>query len=288
MRHSRRKYLVFFGLFACLCLLSAINISAQPKTLAIIVIDENDLARGLEGTLRDSLAASFRFSDPELVEPVIHSSPEKNLLNLSLGSARDIGVGIGCDFYLILKAENLRRSSSKKNNYYEAYLAAFLVDARTGKLLAWKHLSAEADEPGAANKALTASFMEFIPAIPEISTSGLAAEQKEVFDTTVYEINDDSGKTLRTPLPFQRFSPATTPLAQYLRVEAVVDIEVAIDARGYITQTRIVRWAGFGLDEAVNETVRKMNFRSAILDGKAIPARFLLRYNFRVPVEPKK
>ncbi len=155
-------------------------------------------------------------------------------------------------------------------------------------MLAWKVLAAEADEPSAANKELLALFKDFAVQVPILIKEGLAAEQKNTFDTSLFQIPGDGERGLRTPLPFQRFSPVSTAAAQHLRIEAVVDIEVAIDVKGYITGTRILRWAGFGLDETVTETVRKMNFRPAILEGKAIPARFLLRYNFRVPVEPKK
>jgi hypothetical protein len=46
-------------------------------------------------------------------------------------------------------------------------------------------------------------------------------------------------------------------------------------------RTQIVRWAGYGLDEAVTETVRRMNWRPATRGGKALPIRVLLRYNFK-------
>jgi hypothetical protein len=45
--------------------------------------------------------------------------------------------------------------------------------------------------------------------------------------------------------------------------------------------SKIVRWAGFGLEEAVERAVRSMNWRPAMRNGKALPMRVLLRYNFR-------
>ena len=76
-------------------------------------------------------------------------------------------------------------------------------------------------------------------------------------------------------------SPPYTALANLYRVTATVDIEVDFDESGVVSHTEIVRWAGFGLDEAVAETVRKMNWRPALKNGKAIPIRVLLRYNFK-------
>jgi TonB family protein len=294
MKNYRLIPLALLCFFLLPALNPALKTAAQQKTLAVIRADKSAATQELSAILESALESSFRLSDPELAEQVVNSSASapvsataKDLFNLSLESAKNIGLGIGCDLYIILRSENLRRSSSKKDAYYEAYLVAFLVNGRTGELLAWKDLAAEAAEPSLADKALFALFKDFAVQVPSLIKEGLAAEQKNAFDTSLFQIAGDGERGLRTPLPFQRLVPVSTAAAQHLRIEAVVDIEVAIDVKGYITGTRILRWAGFGLDETVTETVRKMNFRPAILEGKAIPARFLLRYNFRVPVEKK-
>ena len=94
---------------------------------------------------------------------------------------------------------------------------------------------------------------------------------------------DDSpaAKNFRSPLPYRRLSPQYTTTAYLYSVAATVDIEVDFDETGKILRTEIVRWAGFGLDEAVTETVRKMNWRPATRAGKPLPIRVLLRYNFK-------
>jgi hypothetical protein len=280
---------IFAGTISALCLLLLLcgPVHAQQKTVAIILADGSEQTKALANSAETSNPASLRFSDPELVADVIKTSPEKNLFNLDVNAARNIGTGIGCDYLLILTSEDLRRSSSQKDTYFEAYLLAFFVDARSGKLLAWKHLDAEANDAVSAGKNLLAAFRDFAPQISETITGAAAADKQNPFDASLYEIKDNSDGSLRTPLPFRRYSPSPTALAQRLRVEVTVDIEVAIDSKGYITQTRILRWAGLGLDETVAETVRKMNFRAAVLDGKNIPARFLLRYNFHIPKEKK-
>jgi TonB family protein len=65
--------------------------------------------------------------------------------------------------------------------------------------------------------------------------------------------------------------------------EAIVDVSVDVGADGEIGDVQIVRWAGFGLDEATLATVRQMHFFPAMKNGTAIPMRVLLRYNFRKP-----
>jgi hypothetical protein len=290
MKTGRATYRRFFTLLFCLLFPAALSAPAQVKSLALIPADKHPVTQAMTEMLASSLEGTFRLADPELVETVAGNSAGKNLFNLSADEAKNIGTGIGCDYYLVLRSENYRRSSSKKNVYYEAYFVTFLINARSGELMAWKHLGAEADEPGPADKALLALFEAYVRELP-VTLRKAAAAEPPVFDPSIYQINESSEsneQALRTPLPFRRFSPASTSLAQYLRIEAVVDIEVAIDEKGYITQTKIMRWGGFGLDETVTETVRKMNFRPAILAGKAIPVRFLLRYNFRLPVANKE
>jgi hypothetical protein len=43
----------------------------------------------------------------------------------------------------------------------------------------------------------------------------------------------------------------------------------------------ITRWAGYGLDESVIKTINEMQWRAASREGKALPIRVLLRYNFK-------
>ena len=65
--------------------------------------------------------------------------------------------------------------------------------------------------------------------------------------------------------------------------EATVDVQLDIDESGEVSRVEIVRWAGFGLDDAAVSTVRQLHFTPARRYGQAIPMRVLLRYNFRRP-----
>ena len=65
--------------------------------------------------------------------------------------------------------------------------------------------------------------------------------------------------------------------------EATVDVAVEVGADGEIGEVQIVRWGGFGLDEATAATVRQLHFFPAMKNGAPIPMRVLLRYNFRKP-----
>jgi hypothetical protein len=81
-------------------------------------------------------------------------------------------------------------------------------------------------------------------------------------------------------MPYLRIKPEYTNTAFLYDVKATVDAEVSIDAGGNVKRVDIVRWAGFGLDEAVIDAVNKMNWRRGERNGKPLAMRVLLRYNF--------
>jgi outer membrane biosynthesis protein TonB len=51
---------------------------------------------------------------------------------------------------------------------------------------------------------------------------------------------------------------------------------VDLDATGEVTRVEVVRWAGFGLDEATVETVRRLHFFPAC--ATELPFRFACYY----------
>jgi TonB family protein len=111
--------------------------------------------------------------------------------------------------------------------------------------------------------------------------SARAAESALVEDEP--EEGSPSAQHYRPPQPFRRLRPAYTETAERAEAEATVDASVEIGAAGEVRNVEIVRWAGFGLDESVTGTVRRLHFRPAMRDGVAFPVRVLLRYNFRRP-----
>jgi TonB family protein len=88
---------------------------------------------------------------------------------------------------------------------------------------------------------------------------------------------------LRLPRPYRRMRPDYPASAASAEAEATVDVSVEVGADGEVGDVQIVRWAGFGLDEATLATVRQLHFFPAMKNGTAIPMRVLLRYNFRKP-----
>ena len=214
-------------------------------------------------------------------------------LNLTLAEARALGAAVGCDFYLTGDAQTVRRSSSARPVYFEAYASVFVVSSRTGRLVMWDRPAAEADTAGGAEAALLAALESSVPLYAGAVAVEAEREERERFTAdggeaaAVLDLSTDEGAAanpdLREPAPYRRLRPAYTDAAARAEAEATVDALVEIGADGEVGGVRVVRWAGFGLDEEVVATVRRMHFRPAQREGEPVPVRVLLRYNFRKP-----
>ena len=214
-------------------------------------------------------------------------------LNLTLAEARALGAALGCDFYLTGDAQTVRRSSSARPTYFEAYATVFVVSTRSGRLVHWERTAVEADTAEEAEASLLARLEGAAQLYAGVVMVEAEREERarfavnEVEPASVLDLSTDenalANKDLREPAPYRRLRPAYTDAASRAEAEATVDALVDIGADGEVSDVRVVRWAGFGLDEEVVSTVRRMHFRPAQREGEPVPVRVLLRYNFRKP-----
>jgi len=268
----------------CLCgliLLFVSNLSAQK--IAVLTPEKTGQSESFAEKLETSISAKFKVLNSSLSEAAFLASNPEKPINMTADEAKIIGAAIGCDFFLLVKSENLRRSSFEKKDYFESYAAVYAVSSRTGRLVFWQLKSFNGYNPKDAEKLLLDSTAELAKEISERIPTIFKDElnEKIVKLEEIPDENSPDAKFFRTPLPYKRISPPYTALANLYSIAATVDIEVDFDESGKILRTQIVRWAGFGLDEAVAETVRKMNWRPATRSGKPLPIRVLLRYNFK-------
>ena len=214
-------------------------------------------------------------------------------LNLTTEAARDLGAAIGCDFFIIGDADTVRRLPSSGAAYFESYAAIFIVSARSGRLISWQRPLERRDSPEAAEQALLQRLetgdannyrVSILRALQDEKAARVAAVENP--PEAIEEMSDNDGEKAgdtRAPRPYRRFKPAYPDSAARAEVEAVVDVLVDVDAGGEISRLVISRWAGYGLDESVIDTVKQMHFFPAMRNGRAIAMRVLLRYNFRKP-----
>jgi TonB family protein len=215
-------------------------------------------------------------------------------LNMSLQEARDLASAIGCDFFFTGDAQTLRRSPSEGPAYFESYVAIYLVSGRTGKLISWERVSAQGAGSEAAENALFQElagsnifprYQKIIRGVQEDESAQRASAIETTRPVIQVMSDDETDETsdVRAPRPFRRLKPLYPETAARAEVEATVDVLVDIDARGEVGRAEIARWAGYGLDQSVLDTVKQLHFFPAMREEIAIPIRVLLRYNFRKP-----
>jgi TonB family protein len=289
-----------FVLLCCAAALFAFNIGAQTKARQTSVSLVDFGSSSFAGLATERLRLTFKsakdvfVADMELSRAASKGSGYAGSLNMSLAEARDLGAALGTDFYVIGDAQTLRRSSSSKPVFYESYCSIFVISSRSGRLVNWYRPSFQAESPDNAERQLLAELAD-----PELlhrmqtdikrTESGERSERAVVAESVplIEDAPDDEksaeAQGLRLPRPYRRIRPEYPQTAAKADAEATVDVLVEVKTDGEVGEVEVVRWAGFGLDEATLATVRKLHFFPAMRDGTAIPLRVLLRYNFRKP-----
>jgi TonB family protein len=294
-----------FPLILIVCALSmSVTAQTNAQRIRVAVLDFGETPTGLRAAekLAHALSSdnSLSLTDREESRAAARGTGYAGSLNLTLQEARDLGGAIGSDFYITGDAQTLRRSPSTGSAYYEGYASIFIVSVRTGRLVLWDRPSFEAASPDEAEKSLhkelnerALRYAEAIGKARELERSERAQVLERVVVVTpiIEDAPDDEAAAregLRLPQPYRRLRPAYPETAARAEAEATVDVQLDIDTSGEVSRVEIVRWAGFGLDEAATSTVRQLHFAPARRDGAPIPMRVLLRYNFRRPAKESK
>jgi len=268
------------GLVLLTAILFVFNASSLASEIAILAPDSTATSQQYLSAYESNLEGKMQVVDRGLARAVLRAQNPPNPYNMTNLEARNLGAGIGCAYFVLLKSDTLRRTSLTRRKYFESYAAVFLVNARTGELINWHLKTFESEAPDQARSGLIRSASESA----EVTGAAIlkwGKEQKTKPSFSLRTGNRESRPDIRPPLPFRRIKPRYTKAANLYGIEATVDILVEIDKSGKITATRITRWAGFGLDESVEKTVREMNWRSADDRDGSFTMQVLLRYNFR-------
>lgn len=291
------------GRFFCVVVFLAFAASgSQAQTTPLPVVSLLDfgsmpVAKQATETLRNRLRATQEVvvADADLSRAAAKGAGYAGSLNLALSEARDLGAALATEFYFVGDAQTVRRSSFEKPVYFEAYCSIFLVSARTGRLLSWERPSFDNAEATRAevelsqylsDESLTRRLVGVIKKSQEderIQRTVLTVTPEVLIEEAPEDEKTAEVQGIRTPRPYRRLRPEYPQSAARADAEATVDVAVDVRADGEISEIQIVRWAGFGLDEATVATVRQLHFFPAMKNGAAIPMRVLLRYNFRKP-----
>ena len=294
-----RRFLPTLLLLACVLAVVGTADAAMPtkeRKLRVAVLDFGDREMGRR--VADQLSYLFAPDeylitvDRALSRAAARGTGYAGSLNMTLAEARDLGAAIDCDFFITGDAQTIRRSASARPPFHEAYASIFVVSARTGQLAMWERPSVEAETPDEAEKSLLAALKTHaakcrVAMLRGAQDESIRRERERARAEPAVEDAPEEGSPaaegFRAPQPYRRLRPPYPDTAARAETEAIVDAAVEIDAGGEVRRIEIVRWAGFGLDDAVIETVRQLHFRPAMRDGAPVAVRVLLRYNFRRP-----
>lgn len=266
-------------LFATLIFLLALSSTHAAQRIAVIVPNGPD---ELGETLRIDLAKKLRTTDNSLAKAAYSSAGLTDHFNLTSEQGRNVGSLLGTDHFVIIRAESLTRQSVESTAYVESFAAVFVIESRSGRLIGFHLQSAKGKTTAEADANLRkdiSAISGFITATIE-RAKPLSIMSRDSKFLPVPHADSPAAKDLKTPIPYRRIRPEYTSAAYLYSVAAAVEIEVDIDVDGSIARTSIERFAGFGLEESVEKAVRAMNWRPAMKNGKPLPMRVLLRYNF--------
>jgi periplasmic protein TonB len=90
------------------------------------------------------------------------------------------------------------------------------------------------------------------------------------------------GRNVTQPVLLWRTDPEYSDEARKVKLQGVVELGIEVNAAGQVTNVRVLRSLGLGLDERAIEAVRQWKFRAGTVDGKAASTRAIVEVNFRL------
>ena len=283
VNRQQRKISNLISASTFLAVILTLAVPSFSQSIAVFAPAENEFSSKVEESLTNALETRFRMVDADLARTAFDSLDVERPYNLTKEDGVRFGMSSGCNYFVLILSNRYRRTSFEREEYYDAFAAYFLVSGRTGRLVEWKFVNFEEDNPKSAADKLLDSVRG---TARQLRDRIIATDRNEIAEESISIeelplVGSPDAREFRPPLPYRRMRPKYTRLAGIHDVVATVDVAVDIGETGKVLRTEILRWAGFGLDEAVRKTVHSMNWRPAERKGEKVAMRILLRYNFK-------
>jgi TonB family protein len=88
--------------------------------------------------------------------------------------------------------------------------------------------------------------------------------------------------SITAPIPTYKPLPAYSEEARKAKYQGVVSLWIVVDAQGNVSECRVVRPVGLGLDDKATETVRTWRFKPAARNGVPVAVRVSVEVHFRL------
>ncbi len=119
-------------------LILSIPAFASKQTIAILTPENNSQSREFSEKIAVALSKRFKVVDSYLATSVFEINKPQTPFNLTKQDSKNLGVSIGCNFFVMVKTDTLRRSTFARKEFYESFASLYLVSSRTGRLTFWK------------------------------------------------------------------------------------------------------------------------------------------------------
>lgn len=269
----------------------AISVEEKPALRVAVIEFAGDKGKASATLLAETFAEGKRVAiiDRSLLQPALTALGYDGSINLRTSEARRLGAAIGCDFFVIGKAEVVARSERENQSHQEAIIAVLLVDGRSGALVFFDFIIEKAS---ASEDALTGALMKlrgragsYVERLAKFHAArAVAPARTHPAVERVEEIPAEGSSQAAgfTPPEFlNRVKPDYTDEASRADISATVEAAAVFQASGEVGNVEIIRWAGFGLDESAVRAIRQLKFKPAHRDGKPVSVRAVIQYNFR-------
>jgi periplasmic protein TonB len=98
-------------------------------------------------------------------------------------------------------------------------------------------------------------------------------------DHGIYDLH---GKNVTRPILLSHQDPDYSEEARKAKLQGTVELSVVVNANGQVTDIRVLRSLGLGLDERAVEAVRQWRFRAGAVDGRPVATRATVEVTFRL------
>ncbi len=205
--------------------------------------------------------------------------------NPTCAEAHAVGARVGSAGYVLAAVRRGARSMPDRRTVTGGTLHLFAVETRTGQLLTSEHPTFTEDDRGfhaAIIPLVEAAAARFATAWQTVQAKHAAAAGQDDGDAEALDLRTGAVPPAVTPpVPLTRIQPQPTEAATLAGLSATVQAEVLVTAGGVVADVRIVRWAGYGLEAAVETALRATRFRPTTHHGQPVAARLLVEFNFR-------
>ncbi len=138
----------------------------------------------------------------------------------------------------------------------------------------------EAKSKQAREKAAAAALPQSNPSSEPAKSPGAVSKETHApsdLPGQVYNVGGD----VSAPVPIHKPSPGYPAQARLYGVQGSVTLRIVVDTEGNVTDARVLKGLGWGLDEEAARTVQKWKFKPGMRNGVPVHVAVLVRLDFQ-------